>query len=96
MPVVFWYETPGRFRAQAGCQGGDTGGFEKRSTFHGLPAFDHNDPLTAVETIGKIKIKIKSLDSSAWTDEERESFRVALDDLRSEIDNFSAPSSALA
>ena len=57
---------------------------------------DPNDPLTAVESIGKIKIKIQSLDSSAWTDEERESFRVALDDLRSEIDNFSAPSSALA
>jgi ParB family chromosome partitioning protein len=57
---------------------------------------DPNDPVAVVEWIGKTRMKIRSIDSSAWTDEARENLRVSLDDLKGEIDNFSTPASAPA
>jgi len=57
---------------------------------------DPNDPVAAVEIAQKTVTKIGNIDTSAWTDEERESFRVTLVELRDKIDSFLTPSSALA
>jgi ParB family chromosome partitioning protein len=47
-----------------------------------------NDPVAAAQGIARTTQKIRSLDSSVWTDEEREQFRVALEDMREAIDGF--------
>ena len=60
---------------------------------------DPNDPVAAAEIAQKTVTKIDTIDRTAWTDEERENFRVTLVELRDKIDIFlspRAPSSALA
>ena len=57
---------------------------------------DPNDPVAAVEIAQKTVTKIDNIDTTAWTDEERESFHVTLVELRDKIDSFLSPSSALA
>ena len=59
---------------------------------------DPNDPVAAAEIAQKTVTKIDTIDTTAWTDEERESFRVTLVELRDKIDIFlspRAPSTAL-
>jgi hypothetical protein len=41
-------------------------------------------------------MKIDNIDTTVWTDEERESFRVTLVELRDKIDSFLSPGPALA
>ena len=57
---------------------------------------DPNDPVAAVEIAQKTVTEIGNIDTTAWTDEERESFRVTLVELRDKIDSFLSPSPALA
>ena len=57
---------------------------------------DPNDPVVALEIAQKTGTKIGNIDTTAWTDDERESFRVTLVELRDKIDSFLSPSSALA
>ena len=60
---------------------------------------DPNDPVAAAEIAQKTVTKIDTIDTTAWTDEERESFRVTLVELRDKIDIFlspRAPSTALS
>jgi len=57
---------------------------------------DPNDPVAAVEIAQKTVMKIGNIDTTAWTDEERESFRVTLVELRDKIDSFLSPGPALA
>ena len=52
---------------------------------------DPNDPVAAVEIAQKTVMKIGNIDTTAWTDEERESFRVTLVELRDKIDSFLSP-----
>ena len=54
---------------------------------------DPNDPVAAVEIAQKTVTKIGVIDTTAWTDEERESFRVTLVELRDKIDSFLSPGS---
>jgi hypothetical protein len=54
------------------------------------------DPVAAVEISQKTVMKIGNIDTTAWTDEERESFRVTLVELRDKIDSFLSPGPALA
>jgi len=60
---------------------------------------DPNDPVAAVEIAQKTLTKIDTIDTTAWTDEERENFRVTLVEMRDKIDIFlspRAPSTALS
>ena len=57
---------------------------------------DPNDPAAVVELSGKITQKIGSIDTTAWSDDERESFRVSLVDLKNQIDSYLNPSPNLA
>ena len=57
---------------------------------------DPNDPVAAAEIAQKTVTKIDTIDRTAWTDEERENFRVTLVELRAKIDRFLSPRSALA
>jgi len=50
-----------------------------------------NDPAFAVEWMEKTMMKIDGIDTAAWTDDERESFRVSLVALENKIDGFLAP-----
>jgi len=50
-----------------------------------------------LEIAQKTGMKIDNLDTVAWTDDEREIFRVTLDDLKNKIDRFiNKPSTMLA
>ncbi len=60
---------------------------------------DPNDPVAAVEIAQNTVTKIDTIDTTTWTDEERENFRVTLVELRDRIDIFlspRAPSTALS
>lgn len=57
---------------------------------------DPNDPVAALEIAQKTVTKIGAIDTTAWTDEERESYRVTLVELRDKIDSFLSQSSAPA
>jgi ParB family chromosome partitioning protein len=57
---------------------------------------DPNDPVAALEIAQKTVTKIGAIDTTAWTDEERESFRATIVELRDKIDSFLSPSSAPA
>ena len=58
---------------------------------------DPNDHATSLEIAQKTGMKIDNLDTVAWTDDEREIFRVTLDDLKNKIDRFiNKPSTMLA
>ena len=52
---------------------------------------DPNDPVAAAEIAQKTVTKIDTIDRTAWTDEERENFRVTLVELRDKIDIFVSP-----
>ena len=52
---------------------------------------DPNDAAAALELTEKTATKIGSLDTTAWTDDEREAFRVSLAALRDGIDVFLNP-----
>jgi ParB family chromosome partitioning protein len=47
-----------------------------------------NNPVAAAEVFARAARKIRSLDSSTWTDEGRGQIRVALEELRTEIDGI--------
>ena len=49
---------------------------------------DPNDHAASLEIAQKTGMKIDNLDTVAWTDDEREIFRVTLDDLKNKIDRF--------
>lgn len=55
---------------------------------------DPNDPVAALEIAQKTVTKIGAIDTTAWTDEERESYRVTLVALRDKIDSFLSSGSA--
>lgn len=55
---------------------------------------DPNDPVAALEIAQKTVTKIGAIDTTAWTDEERESYRVTLVELRDKIDSFLSSGSA--
>ena len=58
---------------------------------------DPNDHAASLEIAQKTGMKIDNLDTVAWTDDEREIFRVTLDDLKNKIDRFiNKPSTMLA
>jgi hypothetical protein len=60
-----------------------------------LPAVMFHDRRKGWRNTGYL-MKIGNIDTTAWTDEERDSFRVTLVELRDKIDSFLLPSSALA
>ncbi|TSA45235.1 MAG: ParB/RepB/Spo0J family partition protein [Deltaproteobacteria bacterium] len=56
---------------------------------------DPNEPQTVFDMMDKALTKIRSIDMSAWTDDDRENFRISIASLKTEIDNYlSAPPSA--
>lgn len=57
---------------------------------------DPNDSVAALEIAQKVGMKIGNLDTSAWTDDDREIFRVTLVDLQNKIDSFLNPKPRLA
>ncbi len=57
---------------------------------------DPNDSVAALELTEKTVLKISNLDTTAWTDDEREGFRVSLVALQNEIDRFLNPNPGLA
>jgi ParB family chromosome partitioning protein len=57
---------------------------------------DPNDHAASLEIAQKVGMKIGNLDTAAWTDDERESFRVTLVDLKNKIDGFLNPNPMLA
>jgi hypothetical protein len=48
---------------------------------------DPNDIQSMLDMIAKTVVKVRSLDSSAWTDQEKDSFREALAGFRVEIES---------
>jgi len=63
------------------------------------PLKDPNDPASARETVQKTMTtigKLASLDTAAWTDDEREGLRVSLVDLKTKIDDVLNPNSGTA
>ena len=57
---------------------------------------DPNDSVAALASAQKVGMKIGNLDTSAWTDDDREIFRVTLVDLKNKIDSFLNPNPMLA
>jgi ParB family chromosome partitioning protein len=49
---------------------------------------DPNDSVAALEIAQKVGMKIGNLDTSSWTDDDREIFRVTLVDLQNKINSF--------
>lgn len=54
---------------------------------------DPNEPQALFDVMDKTMTKIRAIDTSAWTDDEKTNFQIALSSLRDTIDNFHAPSS---
>jgi len=59
---------------------------------------DPNEPQTVFDMMDKALTKIRSIDMSAWTDDDRENFRISIASLKTEIDNYlsAQPSAAPA
>ena len=57
---------------------------------------DPNDSVAALAIAQKVGMKIGNLDTAAWTDDDREIFRVTLVDLKNKIDSFLNPSTMLS
>jgi ParB family chromosome partitioning protein len=57
---------------------------------------DPNDPAVVLEFAQKATAKIGAIDASAWTDDERESLRVAFVDLQNQIEAYLNPNPGLA
>jgi ParB family chromosome partitioning protein len=62
---------------------------------------DPNEPQALVDMMDKTMMKIRTIDTSAWTDDDKTNFRMALTSLKTEIDNYlvappSQPSKKLA
>ena len=56
---------------------------------------DPNEPQTVFDMMDKALTKIRSIDMSAWTDDDRENFRISITSLKTEIDNYlNAPPAA--
>jgi ParB family chromosome partitioning protein len=49
---------------------------------------DPNEPQTLFDMMDKAMTKIRSVDTSAWTDEERANFQTSLNSLKTEIGNY--------
>jgi len=64
----------------------------KRGTdFKSVPR-DPNEPQAVFDMIDKAVTKILSIDTSAWTDDDKTNFKTALTSLKTGIDNYlSAP-----
>jgi ParB family chromosome partitioning protein len=59
---------------------------------------DPNEPQALFDMMDKTMTKIRSVDASAWTDEDKTNFQTSLTSLKTEIDNYLAapPSKNLA
>jgi ParB family chromosome partitioning protein len=57
---------------------------------------DPNDPAVVLEFTQKATAKIGTIDTSAWTDDEREGLRVAFVDLQNQIEAYLNPNPGLA
>ncbi|MFA6413160.1 MAG: ParB/RepB/Spo0J family partition protein [Syntrophales bacterium] len=51
---------------------------------------DPNEPQALLDTVNKTTTKLQSLDTSAWTEENKTGFRTALTGLKTEVDNYLA------
>ena len=56
---------------------------------------DPNDHVASLAIAQKAGMKIGNLDTVAWTDDEREIYRVTLEDLKNKIDRFLNPPSTM-
>ncbi len=55
------------------------------------PGKNPNDPATVLEFAQKVMKKISNIDTTAWTNEERENLCVAFVDLKNQINDFLNP-----
>jgi len=51
---------------------------------------DPNEPQAVFDMMDKAMTKIRSLDTSAWTEDDKTNFRTAITSLKTEIDNYLA------
>jgi ParB family chromosome partitioning protein len=49
---------------------------------------DPNEPQAVFDMMDKSMTKIRTIDMSAWTDDDRENFRISITGLKTEIDNY--------
>ena len=49
---------------------------------------DPNEPQAVFDMMDKAMTKIQTIDASAWTNEDRENFRISVTSLKTEIDNY--------
>ena len=52
---------------------------------------DPNEPQGAIEMMDKAAARVRSIDPSAWSDEDKINFQESLDILKTEIDNYLNP-----
>ncbi len=57
---------------------------------------DPNNPVYALSTVERTTAKISTIDTSAWAEDDRESFRVSLVNLQTGIENYLNPHPELA
>jgi ParB family chromosome partitioning protein len=56
---------------------------------------DPNEPQAVFDMMDKAMTKIRSIDTSAWTDDDKTNFQTSLDSLKTEIDNYLNPAPKL-
>ena len=47
-----------------------------------------NEPQAVFDRMDKSMTKIRTIDMSAWTNDDRENFRISITSLKTEIDNY--------
>jgi hypothetical protein len=57
---------------------------------------DPNEPQAVFDMMDKAMTKIRSIDMSAWTDDNKTNFQTSLTSLKTEIDNYLNPAPKLA
>ena len=63
-------------------------GKTKRGTdFKSVPR-DPNEPQAVFDMMDKAMTKVRSIDTSAWTDDDKTNFQTSLTSLKTEIDNY--------
>jgi hypothetical protein len=55
---------------------------------HGHSERHTNAPRAVFDMMDKSMTKIRTIDMSAWTDDDRENFRISITGLKTEIDNY--------
>ena len=69
-------------------------GKTKRGTdFKSVPR-DPNEPQAVFDMMDKATTKIRSIDTSAWTEDDKTNFQTSLTNLKTEIDNYLAAAPA--